>query len=503
MTNASAHFEPQTTIGDYRVIGYCAGGGMGDVYKVINPLLQEIFAMKVMRDSTREPGWDERARRFLAEARTTANLRHNNIVTLHTVGMEPTQNKLYLVMDYIGVTPEQRDAILRGQWIKKSSSTNELPLKRVSLTLEEVLQIAGPLSENIARFVLIDIASALHYAHTFGEGIYHCDLKPGNILLRGDGHAMIADFGLAQMCSVSAGDTRKSICGTPDYMAPEQFDPSRPITAAVDIYAFGVMCCRVLTGRFPVGVWERPSERGLNPAWDALIERCIAPDPNQRWASMKEILLFMRDFATYKPPHKRRNPLSVISPKILAAVGLSIVATSLIMIALCTKSRSSLKLTQEEICRAFLDHDPVAALPDPRHCGTLIYPENAPKTLPVSKYTLPHVTRLGIPRQVSEIPEAFWATLPRLEYIACDPQNKTYCAIDGILYRRDDMTRPLVIPPRLYGEITLPKSVVRVVYPWKTGIAITANRLTSTESGAYGKPLKLISDNAIDWVPTP
>ena len=213
----------QTAIGDYRVVGRFASGGMGDVYEVVNPLLREFFAMKVLREgSASGPARKEAVMRFLDEARLTARLRHGNIVTLHTMGLEPTRGRLYFVMDYVGLVPQRRAEILgAGPWFSHGS-TEAGAIARQPLSLEEVLRVRGPLDEAVVRVLADDIARALHCAHSFGGGIVHCDLKPANVLLRDDGHAVVSDFGIARARSAEqAPEATSVILGTPDYMAPE------------------------------------------------------------------------------------------------------------------------------------------------------------------------------------------------------------------------------------------------------------------------------------------
>ena len=88
-TSTVPAIPPRTAIGDYRVLERFASGGMGDLYRVVNPLLREVFAMKVLRDDTGASHRTESVQRFFEEARTTVRLRHGNIVTLHTMGLEP------------------------------------------------------------------------------------------------------------------------------------------------------------------------------------------------------------------------------------------------------------------------------------------------------------------------------------------------------------------------------------------------------------------------------
>ncbi len=298
MVEEHHHFiPPQTEIGDYRVVNHFASGGMGDVYRVMNPLLREFFAMKVLRMKPGERLSDETIARFFKEARTTVRLRHSNIITLHTMGFEPIYGCPYFIMDYVGVSPLRRKEILSTQaWFSGRAMNEEETTIRQPLTLEQVLQVNGSIPENILRILALDIARALHTAHTFEDGVIHCDLKPSNILLRNDGHAVVTDFGIAQTQVVRGGATSsREILGTIDYMAPEQRKANAPLTPQTDIYAYGVMLYRLLTGTFPVGAWTAPSEYGYNPAWDVLLERCLEQIPEKRWASARDIYRFLHE----------------------------------------------------------------------------------------------------------------------------------------------------------------------------------------------------------------
>ncbi len=503
MESNAVFLEPNTQIGDHRVLHYCASGGMGDVYKVENPLLQEVFAIKVMR--ARSDGCDalESTQRFLQEARTTSRLRHGNIVTLHTMGVLPGRSEFYVLMDYVGLSPMRREEILNGSnWFQKTTDTHGGErLASTSLSLEDVLHLKGPLEEKIALRLFFDIASALNYAHNFGDGIVHCDLKPSNILLREDGHAVVTDFGIARLQNAAEGNEENVVSGTPDYMAPEQFDPYSKLTAAVDIYAFGVLCYRMLTGYFPVGVWVRPSEFGLSVAWNKLIERCVEKEPERRWSSMTEILMYLRNFSEHERLLKVKQRNKKPKKEIFVAIALVILAIFFGVFCFIKQTkRLNLKETIVVTPEAFIDQNLRAAVLNPMYAGSVVYSNDAPTTLPISEFSLPHISRIGIPAQVEKIAPEFWDAFPRLEYIACHPNNKTYFAKDGILYLRADNTRPLVIPPKLYGEIHLPDTVNSVVYPWHDGVTLTPTRLLSY-SGAYDKPVVLISKQPIQWIP--
>lgn len=510
----TSYLTPSTVIGDYKVINFCASGGMGEVYKVFNPLLEEAFALKMMHPPAHHGDEQSATQRFLKEARITARLRHNHIVTLHTLGVEPSRGRLYIVMDYIGVSPERRKEMLTGgSWFSKRGTTSaHVALAECSaLTLEDVLHSYGTLKESVARVLLAEVASALQYAHTFGDGIVHCDLKPCNILVREDGHVVIADFGIARLQNSASSQSEKSVYGTPDYMAPEQFVPNYQPTPAIDIYAFGVMCYRMLTGYFPIGVWLRPSEFGLNPAWDTLIARCLEKDPQKRWHSMAEIMAYLKALPTLKI-RKKRKKINYV-PYLKAALGGLLVAGIGVATGVLLKTLQRQGTPAEVRANAFVDQDVARAELNPRYAGDLVYAPTAPAMLPVPRSVMSGVKRLAISEQVTAIPVAFWEKFPRLEYVICHPKNKTYVAIDGILYLRSNMNEPLYLPPRLFGVIDLPKQVNKVVYPWRQRCEfeqVSAQQLAGARSveakalrvegmGAYGRSLLLRAKKPIVW----
>lgn len=513
-TPTSAPIPPRTEIGDYRVQDHFASGGMGDLYRVINPLLRETFAMKVLREDPAAADRRESIQRFFEEARTTIRLRHGNIVTLHTMGLEPTAGRLYFIMDYVGVSPQRYDELLHGTgpWFAAvTTSSSDDAAERVSLSLEDVLREHGPIPEDILRILAGDIASALNHAHQ--SGVVHCDLKPANILLRNDGHAVVGDFGIARAYRTAGeadGSSGGSILGTPQYMAPEQRDPAAPLTPAADIYAYGVMIYRLLTGSFPEGVWKRPSELGFNPGWDRLCADCLVRDPAGRWASMRQIHAWLRAMPGLQQSQANERLVQARSSRLRILLTLGVPACLLVIAAglLCWQMNAR-KASAGRVRRwvpavptpaAFEAGNTARAIPLPSAVGMLTYGDDAPATLPLPPNPLAHVNRLALPSQVSALPEGFVERFPRLEYVVCDPNNAVFFARDGILYRHDDPSRPCLVPPRLFGDIRLPPTVTSFPHPWR-GATTTANTLR-TETGAYGQPLTLRARRAIEWVCT-
>ncbi|WP_126580595.1 protein kinase domain-containing protein [Tengunoibacter tsumagoiensis] len=199
-------------LGRYELRCRVAQGGMSEVYLGYDRRVRRWVAVKVLYGSD-EPF----VRRFEREALAIGALSHENILPLYDFGEQ--RPWYYLVMPYV-----------------EGGTLRDHLFKRERLTLEE----AGSFLEQIA--------SALQYAHD--HGVIHRDVKPSNILLRPDGHAYLADFGLAK-AKMDAESLVHSgaLVGTPEYMAPEQSDGINDHRS--DIYALGIILYQLLTGRVP------------------------------------------------------------------------------------------------------------------------------------------------------------------------------------------------------------------------------------------------------------
>jgi protein kinase-like protein len=265
LSQPSAPLAPERTVdARYRIVKRLGAGGMGVVYEAERLADGEHLALKTLRGRA-EP---ELLARFAREAAIAAELAHANLVPVIDVGI--ADGALFLVMPLVagGSLLEQRARYGDAAWAR--------PLLR---------QIAAGLA-------------ALHAA-----GIVHRDLKPGNVLLDG-GVARIADFGLAAAQpageptaeSLAHADTGAAspltragdIFGTPAYMAPELATGAGAATAAVDIFAFGVIAHELLAGALPyveppvvARMHGRPIRR-TEVKLEAIIERCVAEDPAER-----------------------------------------------------------------------------------------------------------------------------------------------------------------------------------------------------------------------------
>lgn len=203
------------TLGKYKVTELLGQGGMATVYKGYQEDIDRFVAIKVLPP---HPGLDrEFIERFRLEARTIARLQHPHILPLY---------------DY----DSQDDILFLATAYMDGGSLADLIDK-------------GPLRLDTAETILRQIASALNYAHR--QGVIHRDIKPGNILLDSEGHALLADFGIVKVIAGGSNLTGTGMIGTPAYMAPEQVESGTVVDARADLYALGIVVYEMLTGQQP------------------------------------------------------------------------------------------------------------------------------------------------------------------------------------------------------------------------------------------------------------
>lgn len=273
-------------IDHFRVLRLLNRGGMGEVFLARDLRLGRRVALKLI--APRYLGSAAAIRRFVREAQATAQFSHPNIVTIHAVG--EFDGRPYLALEY-----------LEGEDL--SERLTERPL-----SVQQVLRIMSV------------VAEALGEAHA--HGVLHRDLKPGNIVIPRDGRPRVVDFGLAKRIALKdsvrppastppeqrpLGET--GVCGTPAYMAPEQW-LELPNTSATDVWALGIILYELCTGRVPfaadstrelaisvcgVSTPERLDDIADVPAELAtLVERCFDRDPDARPSAI-EVAQQLRD----------------------------------------------------------------------------------------------------------------------------------------------------------------------------------------------------------------
>ncbi|QGG47984.1 Stk1 family PASTA domain-containing Ser/Thr kinase [Heliorestis convoluta] len=199
----------------YEIVEYLGGGGMAQVYKSWDRLLERAVTIKFLREGLTND--EEFVRRFRREAQAIASLSHPNIVNVYDVGREGETD--YIVMEYID-----------------------------GPTLKEVIRRRGPLPPVEAVNLARQICDALEHAHE--NKIIHRDIKPHNILLTNSGRVKVTDFGIARSTTQNTMTMDRTIVGSVHYLSPEQAR-GLPVDEKSDIYSLGVVLYELLTGRVP------------------------------------------------------------------------------------------------------------------------------------------------------------------------------------------------------------------------------------------------------------
>jgi tRNA A-37 threonylcarbamoyl transferase component Bud32 len=264
--------------GRYEVLETIGTGAAGRVVKARDTRIGRIVALKTLLSELTEIGSPEK---FLHEARIIGQLNHPSIVGLFDVGIEEQGNP-YLVMEYV-----------EGK------------------TLEPVLA-SGPIPLQKACIWCADLAKALSRAHQ--AGIIHGDVKPANILLTEEGRVKLGDFGIARF--VTQMSCSGKVLGTPAYLSPEQIE-GKPQDGRSDLFSLGILLYQLVTGMRPFDGTSLgavcaqilnatpPLPSRLNPqippAFDRVIQRCLAKDPDKRYASGEELARDLYPFARSVP----------------------------------------------------------------------------------------------------------------------------------------------------------------------------------------------------------
>ncbi|HEY5095492.1 MAG TPA: protein kinase [Candidatus Eremiobacteraceae bacterium] len=256
----------------YRIIEKIGSGGMADVYRGIDHVLERDVAVKVLTERS-----DEVCRRFLLEAQSMARLNHPNIVAVYDVGVD--RDMSYIILEYV-----------RGKTMRD--------IDRSKISFDDAINIT------------VQLLEALQYAH--GQGIIHRDIKPGNIMLTDDHSLKVMDFGLARrMSDVSNLTQSGEIVGTIAYLPPERF-LGKSGDRTSDLYSVGVLLYELLCGKLPFShesddlvavmfshVNDRPKPpRQINPlvpaSLDRIIMRLLEKDPTRRYSDAASLIVDLK-----------------------------------------------------------------------------------------------------------------------------------------------------------------------------------------------------------------
>ncbi len=273
--------DPGATVfnGRYELHRRLGRGGMAEVFLARDQLLDRPVAVKVLfPEFATDPSFVERFRR---EATAAANLNHPNIVGVYDWG--EADNTYFIVMEYVD-----------------------------GRTLSEILRAEGPLHPDRVAEIGADVAAALGFAHR--NGVVHRDVKPGNVIVTANGLVKVADFGIARAITASSDDDLTqagTVMGTAAYFSPEQAR-GEPVDPRSDIYSLGCVLYELVVSRPPFGgdstvgiaykhVHESPvPPRQHNPALpqalEAIILKCLAKNPANRYPSAEDLRADLRRF---------------------------------------------------------------------------------------------------------------------------------------------------------------------------------------------------------------
>jgi serine/threonine protein kinase len=298
--------SPGTKVGPYEILLQLGAGGMGEVYRAKDTRLRRDVAIKILPNEFATN--KERMQRFEQEARAASALNHPAIITIYDVGFD--HSNAYIAMEYVS-----------GKNLAETLDIEKLPLKKIIILASQ-------------------FADALAKAHE--AGIVHRDLKPANLMITSDGFLKILDFGLAKLSNpgteVSILQTQTSagtVLGTAGYMSPEQA-AGKPVTFTSDQFSFGSILYEMVTGKRAFEqdtsvetmtsiIRSEPEpisniKPNVPPQVRWIIERCLAKDPEERYASTRDLakdLQSLRDhFAEISTSSQKAQSIQVAKPRI-------------------------------------------------------------------------------------------------------------------------------------------------------------------------------------------
>lgn len=253
------------TLGRYQIVREI-GRSNDIVYEAIDPSINRRVALKELWIPPNVQGAQKRERieRFRREGKAAGRLSHPNIVTIYEVGQEG--DRFFIAMEF-----------LEGQ------------------TLRDALQSGGPLSIKTATDYMLQLCSALSYAHA--NGVIHRDIKPENAQVLPGGHIKLTDFGIARLMEEPSITQDGQVFGTPSYMSPEQVS-GKSLDPRSDIFSLGVVLYEMVAGQKPftgdsvvtitynIMHMEPPAPPGAPPYIAGIVRKAMAKEPDMRYSTV-------------------------------------------------------------------------------------------------------------------------------------------------------------------------------------------------------------------------
>ncbi|MEC9389773.1 MAG: protein kinase [Myxococcota bacterium] len=258
---------PPLSNGRYTLSNTLGQGGMATVYGAFDTMLEVERAVKVLSPALCSS--DKLRRRFLAEARAMAKLRHPNIVTVFDVGLDGETP--YIVMEKVD-----------------------------GGSVMDLVEQDGAQPPDVAGHILLASLAGLQASHD--QGVIHRDMKPHNLLIGTDGTVKITDFGIAQLNDTQSFTKTGAVMGTLAYMPPEQRDNAKGVGPTADVFASGASLYAILTGREPFDIYNESLHdklfAGVPAALRAVIVRSCHYEPAARYASAEAMAEALRGAMT-------------------------------------------------------------------------------------------------------------------------------------------------------------------------------------------------------------
>jgi predicted Ser/Thr protein kinase len=263
-------------IGNCRIVEEIASGGMAVVYRAVQEPLGRTVAIKALKTSAAAE--ENVVTRFEREAKSLANLQHENII--HVYDFHEERGAMFIVMEYVQ-----------------------------GIDLYDLLEKCGRVPYDVAAILAMQVARAMDYVHY--RGIVHRDIKPANIMIARTGGVKVMDFGIARDTSFGDLTEAGTGIGTPAYMSPEQVLGDK-LDARSDIFSLGVVLYQMVTGKKPfvedekksamhkIRLEKHESVRAVNPEVPRelanIIDRCLEKQPRDRWRSAQHMVMALERF---------------------------------------------------------------------------------------------------------------------------------------------------------------------------------------------------------------